>query len=166
MGKLSTINNTVDLNGLNKSFYETLKLGVSKLPFDTVAYSAFRSIEKQQAMHKQYLIDLKKYTDGKTKIKPTVVNKPGNSSHNYGLGIDIHPTSLLDKDYNTMYDTFHSLGLVRDKIERWHFQDSRVSFEKMKQWYEEYKKPVAYSGMIMIALLLVLLFYIIRNRKG
>jgi hypothetical protein len=159
MGKAIFVNPDISFTGLKTDFLNNKVLPfITALPFDTIVYSTYRSIEKQTAMYNEYQKQLALYNAGKIKDKPSVVNRPGNSAHNYGLAIDIHPISMLYKDYDTMLSVSKTLGLVRDKSERWHFQDSSVSFEKMKLWYSEYKPQVNLTLIFFFFLLLLFIY--------
>lgn len=113
----------LDADFLNKKLLPFIRV----LPFDTVITSAFRSMEQQAELRRQY----------EAGERSAVANKPGFSAHNWGLGVDIHPVSGKDADYNTMLELSKKYGLKRDAKERWHFQDDGFSFKKAALWLAE-----------------------------
>lgn len=156
MGKFIFQNSELSFKGMNTDSLNNKFLPFIKaLPFDVVIYSTFRDIEKQTKLYNEYLKKLADYNNGIIKEKPSVVNRPGNSAHNWGYAVDMHPVSMKDSDYDIMLLKSKEFDLKRDKNERWHFQDNIVSFEKMALWLSENQKRVFPIGMILIFILTI-----------
>jgi hypothetical protein len=121
---------------------------IKALPFDTLITSTFRSLEEQAELRRQYEAGERK----------AVANKPGYSAHNWGLGVDIHPVSGKDADYDKMLEVSKKFGLKRDAKERWHFQDDRFTFQKAALWLTE-NKAVSIPLLIFFFLLIAFIYY-------
>jgi len=121
---------------------------VTSLPMDTVLYSAYRGAEKQAALRAVYddkvkavagrfkagQLSQKQYDDEMAKLRGQIANRPFYSAHNWGVAIDIHPVSYATKDYTTMKNMAGQFGLLRDSVEKWHFQDNRFKRDLVPQW--------------------------------
>ena len=141
----------VNFDGMNKSFLEKNVLPFLAACPDTIIYSCYRSPEKQAQMRLEYEKKLADYNSGKTSVKPSAVNRPYFSAHNYGIAIDVHPVSLSDTDYAKMQALAVNYGLKRDSIERWHFQDKTFTFEKAKEFLAENKTVISIVPILILA---------------
>lgn len=139
----------ISFDGLDADFLNNkLRPFIKALPFDTVITSTFRSLEQQAELRRQY----------EAGERSAVANKPGFSAHNWGLGVDIHPVSGKDADYDTMLELSKKFGLKRDARERWHFQDDGFSFKKAALWLAEHNQ-VSIPLLIFFFLLLIFLYF-------
>jgi hypothetical protein len=176
MGTIQVADRSVDLAGLDREFYYKKVLPwTSQLPFDTIATSGYRSIERQKAMRAEYEIKLaawykkwsgKETTSAALAEKPAVVNKPGSSSHNYGLGIDIHPADYTADHYEEMNRTAPAYGLRRDANEKWHFQEASLTLAKMAEWIKANPGTATGAGLGLILLIAgAITFFILTNKS-
>lgn len=121
---------------------------IQALPVDTILYSAYRGAEKQAALRKIYddkvavvagqykagQLTRDQYDKALAKLRGQIANRPFYSAHNWGVAVDIHPVTYTTKDYQTMKDMAGQFGLLRDSVEKWHFQDARFKRDLVPQW--------------------------------
>lgn len=149
--------------GADPVFYEKIKQFTRALPFDTTGASFVRGLDKQSKMRAEYDAKVKvvndayaaKQIDAKERdrrlaiLRGQVANRPGESAHNWGLGIDLHPSykytknadpKILEQQYQKMKDMAAEFGLVRDSVEKWHFQDNSFTRAKGAEWFNALKQ--------------------------
>lgn len=84
--------------------------------------TAFRSMEHQTRLFKQYVKDLAAYTRGERDKKPAPVAKPGFSTHQSGISVDINRAHDQGKTDRWLAKNAAKFGFVNDvKSELWHW---------------------------------------------
>jgi hypothetical protein len=162
MGKLTLLAGVTD-TGADPVSYEKFRQFTTALPFDTTGTSFVRDLDKQATMRQEYdakvkivedaykakSIDAKERDKRLAALRGVVANKPGQSAHNWGMGLDVHPSykytknpdpKILEQQYQKMKDIAAEYGLVRDSVEKWHFQDNRFTRDLGQQWYDALKQ--------------------------